>query len=131
MTNLAFDKTYSGSAAENYAKYFVPAIGALDQPTNAPVLHHQLGLTHAERQGYLFVRRLKCMDCHMINGRGKALGPDLSGVGYRLHEDYMREWIKDPASFNQETLMPAVPMTESQLTQIVAYLKTLQTKPEQ
>jgi len=68
-------------------------IGALDQPTNAPVLHHQLGLTNAERQGYLFVRRLKCIGCHAY--------PISDGVligGSKDHPDapYLNELDSDP-----------------------------------
>ena len=39
-------------------------VGALDSPTNATTLPAPLGLSSVERQGYLLVRRLKCIDCH-------------------------------------------------------------------
>ena len=39
-----------------------------------------------------------CVRCHTINGRGGALGPDLTEVGARRSEAYLREALTDPGA---------------------------------
>src|SRR5690606_38659346 len=38
-------------------------------------------------------QQLRCYDCHRIGPRGRTLGPDLTHVGSRLQEPYLRAWL--------------------------------------
>jgi putative heme-binding domain-containing protein len=38
----------------------------------------------------------RCLDCHMVNGKGSALGPDLSDVGSRRKLRQIEEALTDP-----------------------------------
>ena len=38
----------------------------------------------------------KCGDCHMVNGRGGVLGPDLSQIGASRTVEYLTSKLRDP-----------------------------------
>lgn len=70
-----------------------------------------------------------CQSCHRINGNGQEVGPDLSGVGLRLQEPYLRKWLRNPQAFKPDTQMPAVKVSASELDGLVSYLKSLDRNP--
>ena len=72
-----------------------------------------------------------CATCHRIDGEGQRVGPDLSNVGLRLKEEYMREWITNPARFLPDTMMPPAKLDRRGLNELVAYLQSLQHVPEE
>ncbi len=72
-----------------------------------------------------------CANCHRIDGEGERVGPDLSGVGLRLKEEYMRDWITNPARFVPDTMMPPAKLNRRGLNELVAYLESLQHFPEE
>jgi PQQ-dependent dehydrogenase (methanol/ethanol family) len=45
-----------------------------------------------------FFGKGQCAGCHMVRGRGKALGPDLSNVGRELTVGEIRQVLRDPSS---------------------------------
>jgi PQQ-dependent dehydrogenase (methanol/ethanol family) len=45
----------------------------------------------------LFLGSAGCANCHMVLGRGKAIGPDLSSVGRQLTVDEIRQAILSPS----------------------------------
>ncbi len=88
------------------------------------------GDTPEERGGNLF-QALGCVACHMINGNGGAVGPDLSNV-YNKGEDYIRESILMPnaviAEGYQSGIMPqnfGERLTDQDLDELIAYLKSV------
>ena len=48
--------------------------------------------------GQFFFGKGKCSECHMIRGRGKAVGPDLSNLARELTVGEIREAITNPAA---------------------------------
>ena len=66
-----------------------------------------------------------CSTCHRIDGVGETRGPDLTHIGSRLQEDYLRAWLQDPESFKPETIMPAVMAQGEDLDALVAYMMSL------
>ena len=46
----------------------------------------------------LFKGTAKCTSCHMVNGQGGILGPDLSRVGIRRTLAYLTEKLRNPSS---------------------------------
>ena len=79
--------------------------------------------------GRRVVRDLRCLTCHRINGRGETKGPDLSGVGLRRQEGYLRKWLLDPQAFIRDVEMPPVNTTEERFEGLVAYLMSLTDQP--
>jgi cytochrome c oxidase subunit 2 len=76
----------------------------------------------------------KCGSCHEIRGSAARsdVGPDLTHVGSRTSlaaatipntPARMREWIRDPQAVKPGNPMPAVPLTDGQLSQLVKYLE--------
>jgi len=80
--------------------------------------------THA--QGKKIFQREKCVDCHTINGKGGAVGPNLTNVGNRRSREYITEQLKDPKSHNPNTQMPSFKdLPEQDFKDLVAYLTSL------
>jgi putative heme-binding domain-containing protein len=60
----------------------------------------------ASRGQTLFSGAATCAKCHVVNGTGKGVGPDLSGVGTKLSRQALYESILAPSaaiSHNYET----------------------------
>jgi cytochrome c oxidase subunit 2 len=83
----------------------------------------------------LFVAK-GCFACHTVRGVMAIgrIGPDLThiasretiGAGsVRNTPENMRQWIRDPGAFKPGSLMLPQDLTDSELDQIVAYLRTL------
>ena len=51
----------------------------------------------------LFQGAGQCFGCHIINGRGGRLGPDLSEVGWRRSSQYVRNFIARPTAKQTST----------------------------
>jgi mono/diheme cytochrome c family protein len=88
------------------------------------------GDTPEERGQNLFTG-MGCVGCHLINGQGGAVGPDLTNV-YSKGEDYIHESIVQPnaaiAEGFQPNLMPqnfGQRMSEENINDIIAYLKSV------
>ncbi len=75
-------------------------------------------------------RELDCPKCHRINGRGNTKGPDLSGVGLRLQEDYLRKWLLNPQAFIHDAVMPPAKTSDEKFEALVFYLMSLHVQPE-
>ncbi|MFH1169140.1 MAG: cytochrome b N-terminal domain-containing protein [Chloroflexota bacterium] len=68
-----------------------------------------------------------CAPCHIINGKGGTLGPDLSTVGSRRSIEFLEAFITDPASVIAGTTMPGFKntLTSAQIQDLAAYLSSL------
>jgi ubiquinol-cytochrome c reductase cytochrome b subunit len=65
-----------------------------------------------------------CASCHMIDGEGGAVGPDLTRVGAKHDAKYLREWITQPDAIDPAASMPAFGefLKDHEMTAIVNYL---------
>jgi sulfur oxidation c-type cytochrome SoxX len=65
-----------------------------------------------------------CLSCHMLNGQGGNIGPDLSNVGDRRSLNFIFSFTSDPTSVIPGTTMPAFKdiLTKAQIEDIAAYL---------
>ena len=88
------------------------------------------GDTPEERGANLF-QGLGCVACHMINGVGGAVGPDLTKV-YDKGEDYIKESILMPNAVVVEGYQPNIMpqnfgerVSDQDLNDLVAYFKTV------
>jgi cytochrome c oxidase subunit 2 len=77
-----------------------------------------------------------CAGCHTVEGvsQGKV-GPNLThlqsrstfaGSIFALNEDNLRTWLEDPPAVKPGSVMPDLGLTEEEITQLIAYLETLQ-----
>ncbi len=98
-------------------------------------VHSLAGQMPAEMGEEIFGQ--KCTACHTI-GKGKLIGPDLSGVTVRREETWLRRQIKEPdimiaeedpivmELLKESNNVPMAPLglTDDEVTAVIAYLKS-------
>jgi len=68
----------------------------------------------------------KCAMCHIVNGNGGIIGPDLTKVAARLKEGSLKIQLENPKKKNPSTSMPSFgTMPKADMGALLAYLKTL------
>lgn len=83
------------------------------------------GVAWAEMPGEKLFNR-KCTMCHVVRGRGGAIGPDLSKVASRMSEAQLQAKIAYPKKSHPGTSMPSFATLEpAEMQVLLAYLKTL------
>jgi mono/diheme cytochrome c family protein len=85
-------------------------------------------------QGLKVYEAQKCSICHAIEGKGNKKYP-LDGVGSKLSEADIREWITDPRAAEKKHTSTAKPpmkayatLPAADLDALVAYMKSLTKK---
>lgn len=72
--------------------------------------------------------RRDCIACHSLNGEGGTVGPDLnvprSIVEYRP-ESQIRAYVRNPAAFRYGSMPPNPQLSESELDDLLAYLRAM------
>lgn len=76
-------------------------------------------------RGEAAFRNNGCYGCHMIGKFGTPIGPDLSTVGRKYTPDYIARWLRDPATQRPNAHMPALELTEADISALAAYLGSL------
>lgn len=66
-----------------------------------------------------------CMSCHTIAGQGGAVGPTFDGIGSRMTEAEIAEFIGDPQKVRPGTAMPNLGLSESVKNELAGYLAGL------
>ncbi len=79
----------------------------------------------AARAERLLETRYACRGCHVVAGRGGAVGPPLDGVAERLLPDFVARMIADPAAARPGSAMPRQPMPPREAEILAAYLLSL------
>jgi len=70
---------------------------ALVVSLNASAAEAKVPGDRAAGSAYFFGKG-QCAGCHMVSGRGAAVGPDLSGIALELTVDQLREALVDPSA---------------------------------
>lgn len=70
----------------------------------------------------------KCSACHAVHGKGGQAGPDLSAVGDRRDEAWLKGFLPNPKSVFPQTIMPAFRGSPGELEALVEYLESLKTE---
>ncbi len=87
----------SGMPAFNLPQDELADLAALVHSLNLPAAEHAVpGDREAGEQ--FFFGKGQCSSCHMVAGRGKPVGPDLSSVAHELTVDELREALVDPSA---------------------------------
>jgi mono/diheme cytochrome c family protein len=81
--------------------------------------------------GQLF-DRFKCNDCHMFNGSGGTLAPDLSFEGSRAQRAWLISFLQNPQTLRPTLTfrMPQFNMTDQEARAIADYLETAMQSPD-
>ena len=69
----------------------------------------------------------RCPECHTLNGKGGAVGPNLTYVGSKRSRDYIIAQIRDPKSHNANTDMPSFrgTLSDQEISDLADYLSGL------
>lgn len=76
-------------------------------------------------QGRMVFRDQGCYGCHMAEGMGTPIGPDLSRIGAKRNETNLTRWLRDPAEQRPTAHMPKLQLTEVEVHALAAYLGSL------
>ena len=66
-----------------------------------------------------------CYGCHTIGKAGTPIANDLSEVGSKYPESYLRQWLREPQQQKPRAHMPKIEMAEADARAIAAYLASL------
>lgn len=68
----------------------------------------------------------KCAACHVVNGKGGKLGPDLTGIAIRMGGKDLQEKLENPKKNNPKSFMPSFKtLPKADMDALLDYLKTL------
>lgn len=80
----------------------------------------------AVERGKYYFQTVGCMECHTVGRYGGTLGPNLTHVASSgLTADFLRHWISNPSKVMPGATMPRLPLTQTQIDNLSAYLLTL------
>ena len=85
------------------------------------VLKEPVGEGDPEAGGLLF-RESRCVTCHLVEGKGGYLAPELSGITSKVSKKWLYSWIKDTHYFQPGTKMPQFNFSEKQISDLVEYM---------
>lgn len=80
----------------------------------------------AQQGERLFVIR-GCRGCHVLTADERSVSPrvpNLAGVGLKLRGDWLFAWLKSPRSYNAQSAMPRLELTDDDIRHLVAFLLT-------
>ena len=90
---------------------FVPAVA---QESDGPV---------ARGRGLFFEQG--CNGCHTLGAIGTPIAVDLSRIGAKYPEEYLRRWLRDPSLQKPTAHMPKIDLTEEESQALAAFLASL------
>jgi mono/diheme cytochrome c family protein len=76
-------------------------------------------------QGKRLFTEQGCYGCHTIGKAGTPIANDLSEVGSKYTESYLREWLREPQQQKPRAHMPKIEMAEAEARALAAYLASL------
>ncbi len=67
-----------------------------------------------------------CSACHMLDGVGGSVGPDLSRVGKKRDKEWIEQQLRNPKSHNPQSIMPSFSkLSEKDRDDLASYLAGL------
>lgn len=75
-------------------------------------------------KGRKLLNTWECVNCHIIDGEGGYVGPQLDDVGGRLEAGWIYKWLLNPLKYKPETIHPDFGFSDSEAKQLTAYLMT-------
>jgi mono/diheme cytochrome c family protein len=103
----------------------IVAIAGMAVPARAQTqafVPRRLSRLDREQVEWLLQRRLPCLGCHRLDGKGGVIGPDLGTVADRRTPGFIYRMIGDPQATLRGSHMPKIPMSDGWRTLLASYL---------
>jgi len=79
----------------------------------------------AESKGEQIFKQ-KCTMCHVVKGKGGAIGPDLTRIASAMKENDLKAQLESPKKKNPSSSMPSFKtLPKADMDDLMGYLKTL------
>ncbi|OGD21897.1 MAG: hypothetical protein A2W03_10955 [Candidatus Aminicenantes bacterium RBG_16_63_16] len=104
-----------------------PGVSRSGPPAAGPAHEPAPAAAPFRDEGAALFRSLGCLACHMLEGQGGKVGPDLSDEASRNRSpEWLAEQIRNPKSHNPASVMPPFSgLTDAQIQSLVDYLMGL------
>ena len=79
------------------------------------------------QEGETIFRMARCISCHLVDGKGGTIAPDLVNITTKVQLDWLFDWIKNPRAYQPNTKMPHYRFTDQEILKIITYLNSLKT----
>lgn len=93
-----------------------------------------LAVSHYEPAGKAgqLIADLNCFECHMINGRGGDMAPDLTWEGSSVQRDWLVQFFKNPNTLRPALIrrMPKFNLTDAEINMLTDYILTVYQSPK-
>ncbi len=90
--------------------------------------------TNYEPAGHagLLMRDLRCFSCHMINGHGGDMAPDLTWEGTAVQREWLTQFLNNPETLRPALIrrMPKFNLTDSEINTLADYMMTVYQTPQ-
>jgi cytochrome c553 len=77
------------------------------------------------RQGETVFVAQGCYGCHTVGKTGTPIAADLTRVGTKYSEAYLRQWLADPARQRPTAHMPRIALSDTEIQALASYLGSL------
>ena len=67
-----------------------------------------------------------CLGCHIVQGEGESVGPELTHIGSKVSPSWLYSWIENPKAFNPDSKMPVFGLSPDQIALLTNYLVDLE-----
>jgi len=75
--------------------------------------------------GALIYQANRCASCHMVNGTGMKVGPELNGLAKRQSRSWVLDHFVDPQRLSPGSFMPPYKLPQKDLENLTSYLFSL------
>ena len=73
-------------------------------------------------QGRKLFRQSMCISCHLVDGKGNGIAPELAGVASKVNRDWLIAFLRDPHAFQPTTTMPRYSFDRQELLDLTQYM---------
>lgn len=91
-----------------------------------PALTHEDRMSAEVLAGKEVWHAKNCTNCHTLLGEGAYFAPDLTQIAQQRGESYLRQFLKNPATFYSEEkdrrLMPNLHLSDEQISHLISFL---------
>ena len=120
--------TIAGHVSEPGSTEQAVSAGSAESPSGGSAVPQNASATvESISKGAAAFRANGCSGCHMIDGAGGSIGPDLSGEGnLSRSREWLSDQIRDPKSHNPNSIMPSFgTLGDQEISSLIDYLMSL------